>query len=180
MAGDGGVAAGRAEYDSVSRFDVSDVVWRKPYRYFGSECDGIVGKHKSLQCFVSTGVVTDRRYDERRGARREIVAFDDERFARMERIGAQLRGASAVLEESVGTFCRNLFEKVRKRSKAPVLAALAKQGELRAVVGEMIDLAVIELDGAHGLRRCKAPDAFWPQASVARDVSVLGKPFRNR
>ena len=47
----------------------------------------------------------------------------------------------------------NVFKEGRERFKALVLRIAAQKCELRSVIGEGVDLAVIELDRADGLRR---------------------------
>ena len=60
-----------------------------------------------------------------------------------------------------------------------MLAALAQKRELRAVVGEVVYLTVIELDGADGLRRRVQSHAGGTKPTVGGEFFVLGEPSRN-
>ena len=117
----------------------------------------VIGEHKILQRLVPQLVVADGGNDERRGCgRRVLFAIDDEAID----IGKRwlcLRGAGLRIvfaaKQLVRARARNILKKSRERFKALVLRIAAQKRELRAVIGEGVDLAVIELDRADGLRR---------------------------
>src|SRR5579859_3928924 len=75
---------------------------------------------------------------------------------------------------------RNRLDEICERREVIVLSAFAEQRELRAMVREVIDLPMVELDGAHCLRWLESPDALRPKAPVTGDVLVFGKPFGDR
>src|SRR5208337_4167170 len=69
----------------------------------------------------------------------------------------RLRGAGlgivVAAKQLMRARARNSLKKRRKRFKALMLRIAPQERELRAVIGEGVDLAVIELDRADGLRR---------------------------
>ena len=85
-------------------------------------------------------------------------------------------------EEFVRTIGRDVFEKIGERREALVAFAFvveragAQEIELRAVIGEAIDLAVVELDGADRLVRGKAGEAFCAEPTIAAMALVLLQP----
>ena len=92
------VIAGCTKLNAILRIYFFDVGGGKPNRDLDCERHRIIGEHEALQGFVAAYVVADCRQNKGRGARREIVPFDNERFGRMECINMQLRCASAVLK----------------------------------------------------------------------------------
>ena len=102
-------------------------------------------------------VVADGGNDQRRGlGRRVLFAIDDEAIDIGER-RLRLRGAGlrivVAAKQLVRARGRNILKKRRERFKALMLRIAAQKRELRAMIGEGVDLAVIELDRADGLRR---------------------------
>lgn len=84
------------------------------------------------------------------------------------------------------TGCRDGLQEIREGGEARgrggsrgalvVERAVSEKGELRAVIGKFVDLAVIELERAYHLRRLEEPTAAAAQAAVGRECRVLRKP----
>ena len=95
----------------------------------------------------------------------------------------RLRGAGFGIpfptEKFVRTIRRYAFEKVGERHETLIAFALvvqrprAQEVELRAMVGEAVDLPVVELDRADRLVRGKAGEAFRTEAAIAAMALVL-------
>ena len=176
----------RGEANPPPRLDSGDVRLAKPYRHLDGEGHGIVREHKSLKCLVPQLVIADRRNDECGGFGRCILPDVDDSVGGVGEGCFGLRGAGFAIpfpaEEFVRTIRRHVFEKIGKRRKARVAFALvversgAQEVELRAVVGEAVDLAVVELDGADRLVRGKAGEALRAQPAIAAMALVLLQP----
>ena len=131
-------------------------------------------------------VIAHGRDDERSGLGRCILPDIDDGVGGVGEGRLGLRGAGFGIpfptEEFVRTIRRYVFEKIGKRREARVALALvvehsrAQEVELRSVVGEAIDLAVIELDGADRLGRGKAGEALCAQPPIAAMALVLLQP----
>ena len=157
MAGDGARRPTRRELDAISCFKVADLVFGEPNRNL--DCDGarVIREHEILQRLVPQLVVADGGNDERGGS---VAVFSLRLMMRRSDVGEcglRLRGAGLRIVFAAKQFVRacggNVFEKGCERFEALVLRIAAQKCELRAVIGEGVDLAVIQLDRADGLRR---------------------------
>ena len=106
----------------------------------------VIDEHKILQCLVAEPVVADGGNDQRRGfGRRILFAVDDEAIDIGER-WLRLRGAGlrivVATKQIVRARGRNFLEKRRERFKVLVLRIAAQKRELRAVIGEGVDLPI--------------------------------------
>ena len=115
--------------------------------------------------------------------RRVLFAIDDD-AARIGEGRARLRGAGLWIvlaaEEFVRTCGGNVFEECCERLEAPVLRIATQERELRAVIGVGVDLAMIELDRADGLRGRIDRRRFGAQAAEGRVLFVRADPGRDR
>jgi len=99
-----------------------------------------------------------------------------------------LRAARAVFaaKKLMRAVAVGAFEKIRKRREtrvafaAVVESARADEGELGAMKGEFVDLAVIELDRAGELRRREKRKTAIAQSTGGREAGMRGKPARDR
>ena len=88
-------------------------------------------------------IVSDRGDDERSGACREVLFLDDDEMIAVYEI-RDLRGSGAFAKELVRTVVRNALKEIGERSEARVLPVFAQERKLRAMIGEAVDLAVIQ------------------------------------
>ena len=114
---------------------------------------------------------------------RVLFAVDDDAVG----IGesrARLRGAGLRIVFAAEEFVRagggNVFEKGRECFEAPMLRIAAQKRELRAMIRERVDLAMIELDRADGLRGRIDRRRFGAQAAKGRVLFVRADPGRDR
>ena len=121
-------------------------------------------------------VVPDRRDDEPGHAGRKVLLLDHNQPRGLDLRERRLRRALAVAEQLVRTVDRYPLEKIGDAREAGVFPALPQQGELRPVLGEFVDLAMIELYRADGLRRREEPPAFRAQPRVCRKRAMLVEP----
>ena len=98
--------------------------------------------------------------------------------------GLRLRGARLWIvlaaEEVVRARGGNVFEKSCERLEAPVLRIATQKRELRAMIRVGVDLPVIELDRADGLRGRIECRRFGAQAAEGRVLFVRADPGRDR
>ena len=144
----------------------------------------VIGEHEILQRLVPQLVVADGGNDQRRGlGRRVLFAIDDEAIDIGKRWlclrGARLRIVVAA-KQLVRARARNLLKKGRERFKALMLRIAAQKRELRSVIGEGVDLAVIELDRADRLRRRIDRLCFGAKAAEGGLLFVRADPGRDR
>ena len=180
----------RGEANPPSGLDGDDVGLVEPYRYLDGDGDGIVCEHKSLKRLVPQLVIAYRRNDERSGFGRSILPDIDDRVRGIGERRFGLRGAGFgvpfPVEKFVRTIGGDVFEKIGKRREARVALAFvvehagAEEVELRTVVGETINLAVVQLDGADRLGREKAGEALRAEPAIAAMALVLLQPRRDR
>ena len=119
------------------------------------------------------------------GGRRCRVLFAvDNDAARIGESGTRLRGSGLWIvfttEEFVRTRRGNVFEESCERLEAPVLRIATHERELRAVIGVGVDLPMIELDRADGLRGWIDGRRFSAQAAEGRVLFVRADPGRDR
>ena len=114
---------------------------------------------------------------------RVLFAVDDD-AARIGERGTRLRGAGLRIvfaaEELVRACGGNVFEKCCERLEAPVLRIATQERELRAMIGVGVDLPMIELDRADGLRGRIDGRRFGAQAAEGRVLFVRADPGRDR
>ena len=129
MAGDASAARTRRQLDTVSCFEVSDLVFGEPDRNL--DCDGarVVREQKILQRLVPQLVVADGGNDQRRSLGRGVLfAIDDEAIAigecRLCLRGARLRIVLSS-EEFVRTGRGDVLKERRERFKALMLRIAA-------------------------------------------------------
>ena len=176
----------RGEANPPPRLDGCDVGLAKPYRYLNGDGDRIVCEHKSLKCLVSQFVIAYRRNDERSGFGRRILPDIDDRVSGVGERRLGLRGAGFGVpfptEKLVRTIGGDVFEKIGKWREARVAFALciersgAQEVELRAVVGEAVNLAVVKLDSADRLGRGIAGEAVGAEPAIGAMALVLREP----
>jgi len=97
---------------------------------------------------------------------------------------ARLRGSglwiALTAEELVRARGGNVFEKSGECFEAPVLRIAPQKRELRAMIRERVDLAMIQLDRADGLRRRIDGRRFSAQPAKGRMLFVRPDPGRDR
>lgn len=126
--------------------------------------------------------------NQRRRVGRRVLLFGNDESVEGEEAGLDLRSARAVLaaEKIVRAIVMRAFEKIRERREtcvapaAVVESARAHEGELGAMEGEFIDLAMIKLEGLDKLRRGEERAAPVAQPAVRREGGMRGKPARER
>ena len=147
----------RREFNAVARFEFADLVFGEPDGNLDGDRARVIREHKILQRLVSQFVAADGGDDQRRGlGRRVLFAIDDEAIdIGKRRLCLRSAGFRIVFaaKQLVRARARNLLKKGRERFKALMLRIAAQECELRSVIGEGVDLGVIELDGADRLRR---------------------------
>ena len=67
-----------------------------------------------------------------------------------------------------------MLEEIGKRCEALMLPAFPQQSELGAMIGEAVDLAVIEFAPTDGLGRCQSVLYLPPQTAVGRELPMFG------
>jgi hypothetical protein len=92
---------------------------------------------------VPQAIVADRRNDERGGACREVLFLDNDEMIAVYEI-RDLRGSGTFAKELVRAVVRNALKEIGEWREASVLSALAQERELCSMIGEAIDLPVIE------------------------------------
>jgi len=89
-----------------------------------------------------------------------------------------LRSSGAFAKEFVRTVARNAFKEIGEWREASVLSALAQERELCSMIGEAVDLAVIEFRRTDRLSRRELSRGVPAQATVGRELTMLGHPTR--
>ena len=129
-------------------------------------------------------VGADGRDDERGGFGCRVLFAIDNDAARIGEGRARLRGSGLWIvlpaEEFVRARRGNVFEKSCERLEAPVLRIATQERELRAMIRVGVDLAMIELDRADGLRGRIDRRRFGAKAAEGRVLFVRADPGRNR
>ena len=124
------------------------------------------------------------RDDERGGFGCRVLFAIDNDAARIGESRARLRGSGLRIvlptEELMRACGGNVFEKSCERLEAPMLRIAAQKRELRAMIRERIDLAMIELDRADGLRGRIDGRRFSAQTAESRVLFVRADPGRDR
>ena len=93
---------------------------------------------------------------------------------------ARALGSSSRRKSSCGHVDGNVFEECRECLEAPMLRIAPQERELRAMIRVGVDLAVIELDRADGLRGRIDCRRFRAQAAERRVLFVRADPRRDR
>ena len=138
-------------------------------------------------------VGADRGENERGRLGRRVAAIEnDEARAAIDECGIKLRAAGAVLaaEEIVRTGGRNRLQEIGDRGEARgrggrrralfVERAVPEKGELGAVEGEVVDLAVVELVGADHLGRREKATTACAEPAIRGERGMLGEPSGDR
>jgi hypothetical protein len=130
-------------------------------------------------------IIPDRRNNERRGFGRCILSDIDDSMSGVGEGRHGLGGAGFGLpfpaKEFVRTIRRDVFEKIGKWRETLVAFAFfvehsgAQEIQLRTVVREAIDLAVVELDGADRLVRGKSGETLCAEPTIAMTRRSMAK-----
>jgi hypothetical protein len=112
--------------------------------------------------------------------RGEILLLPGAQARAVKKGGSALRSTSAPLEEIMRAALRHGFKEVGDSGKASMLVAIPEERELRLVVGVLVDLAVIELGDADGLRRFEEHSPLSAEPRIRREIPVLGDPGGER
>ena len=142
---------------SIACFECADLVFGEPDGNLDGDRARVIGEHEILQRLMAELVIADGGDDQRCGfGRRVLFAIDDE-VIEIGKRWLRLRGAGlwivVAAKQIVRARARNILKKGRECFKALVLRIAAHKCGLRSVIGEGVDLAMIELDRANGLRR---------------------------
>ena len=172
------------ELNTVLLFERAHVTLCQPNGDLDGNRHAVVGEHEPLQRFVTQLVVANGRNDQTRDARRHILFAIDYNARDVSKFWTRLRSTPTFFrtEEFVRTNEGHRFQEICERCEARVAVpliiklAFAQKLELTAVKGVTIDLAVVELDGANGLRRRENMAAALAQAKVAHVRFVLCNP----
>ena len=168
-----------AGLDAVSCFEFADLVFGEPDGNLDGDRARVIRQHKILQRLVSQFVVADSGDDQRRGlGRRILFAIDDEAVDIGER-RLRLRGAGLRIVLAAEEFMRPMrekFEECCERFKALVLRIAAQKRELRTMIGESVDLAMIQLDRVDRLRRRIDRYCFGAKAAEGGLLFVRANP----
>ena len=122
-------------------------------------------------------IVSDRGDDERGGACREVLFLDNDEVIAVYEI-RDLRGSGAFAKELMRTVVRNALKEIGEWREALVLLAFAQERKLRSMIGEAVDLAVIEFRRTDCLSRRKSMPELPAQPAVGREFTMLGHPTR--
>ena len=95
-------------------------------------------------------IVADRWDNEGGGTGCEVLFLDNDKVIAIYEIG-ELRRSRALTKEVVRTIFGNTLKKVGKRCKALVPLIFAQVGQFGAVIGEAVNLTMIEFGRANGL-----------------------------
>ena len=116
----------------------------EPDRNFDGDRDAVVGEHEALQRLVPQAVVPHRRDDERGRAGREVLFLDDDEVVAVDKL-ASCEARELSLKQLVRAVVRDPLEKIGERREALVPRIFAQERELRPVIGEAVDLPVVQL-----------------------------------
>ena len=99
---------------------------------------------------MAQAIVSDRRDDEAGGAGREVLFLDNDQVIAVDEC-RQLRCPRAVAEQVVRAEGWDALKEIGQRCEALMLPTFPQQSEFRAMIGEAVDLAVIEFAPTDGL-----------------------------
>ncbi len=185
VAGDASFVAfdARGKLDPVPRFKLGDLGIGEPDRNFDGDGAGIIREHKVLQRLVPQLVATHRGNDEGGGLGRGVFFAVDDEARDVSEGGMRLRGAGlrivVAAKQVVRACCWDAFQKRGEGRKAPVLRIAMQERELRAVIREGVDLAMVELDRADRLRGRIHRFRFGTQPAESCVLLVRADPGRD-
>jgi hypothetical protein len=169
----------RKKANAVLHFKRINVGGRQPDRYLHGYGHTVVGEHEALQGFVPQAVVADGRQNKRGGTGREVLFLDNNEVIAIYKI-AELRRSGALAKEVVWTNFGNTLKKVGKRCEAIVPLVIAQVGQFGTVIGEAVNLAMIEFRRTDHLSRCEPSGGFPAEATESGQFVMFGHPARKR
>jgi hypothetical protein len=133
-------------------------------------------------------VGADARNDQRRRVGRGVLLFDNYQAVERRKPGASCepRAPSFAAKKLVRAIAVCASPENRRAARnwcrlgGGRRECRAHEGELGAMKGEFVDLAVIKLDRADELRRREQLEATLAQPAVCREAGMRGKPARDR